>query len=66
MKKVIGGMRKPKMKRCGGAISVATEGMAIEVGSDDIKESERIIKSMMRRMEKAGWIFHLYRRWEDG
>ena len=69
-RETLGMMRKPKRRKrkkiCGGAISLATEGVAIEVGSDDILESERIIKSMMKKMQKTGWVSYPYGRWEDG
>lgn len=44
-------MVKKMRRKCGGVISVATEGVVIEVGSDDIKESERIVKGILERFK---------------
>lgn len=41
-----------RRRKCGGAITVATEGMVIEVGSDNIRESERIVKSMLESLKE--------------
>ena len=46
-------MRRKPLRRMpyGGAITVAVPEGVVEVASDDIKESERIVKSMLKRIK---------------
>ena len=46
-------MRRKPLRRMpyGGAITVAVPEGVVEVASDNIKESERIVKSMLKRIK---------------
>ncbi|MEM3556083.1 MAG: hypothetical protein QXF56_05170 [Candidatus Micrarchaeia archaeon] len=50
--------RKQIRERCGGAITIATEGAVIQVASDSLEDSERIAMTLMNHLKQGKQASH--------